>query len=305
MAVDDEATAFVSGCQFDQNTANFGGGLSFYGTGSVTRCSFTGNTAEDVGGGLSLTAQGMDLLYCVFVGNSTDGDGGGLRVNQTCTITNCLFVENSAAGRGGAVFNTYTAYGPVTFSDCTIAGNIAGDTGGVFSNEDDHDPVFVNCICSDNSQGSFGGPATPLVSYSLTDEVMPGTGNIVGHPMFVDASGGDYRLSSDSPCIDAGDNTAVPSGLFTDLAGAYRFVDDPNTVDTGYGDPPVVDMGAYEFQTGCPWDCGMPADGQVSVVDFLAMLAQWGQEGVPCDVDGGGVGVTDFLELLANWQPCP
>jgi hypothetical protein len=55
----------------------------------------------------------------------------------------------------------------------------------------------------------------------------------------------------------------------------------------------------------CPWDCGTPADEQVSVVDFLIMLAQWGQSGTSCDFDGGGVSVTDFLELLGHWGPCP
>jgi photosystem II stability/assembly factor-like uncharacterized protein len=54
----------------------------------------------------------------------------------------------------------------------------------------------------------------------------------------------------------------------------------------------------------CPWDCAEPADGDVGVVDFLALLAQWGAPG-SCDFDGGGVAVTDFLELLAHWGPCP
>ncbi|MHC4217580.1 MAG: hypothetical protein ACYSU7_03905, partial [Planctomycetota bacterium] len=54
----------------------------------------------------------------------------------------------------------------------------------------------------------------------------------------------------------------------------------------------------------CPWDCGDPADGEVTVLDFLAMLAQWGQPGSSCDFDGDGVGVTDFLILLGNWGPC-
>ncbi len=53
----------------------------------------------------------------------------------------------------------------------------------------------------------------------------------------------------------------------------------------------------------CPWDCG-DNDGTVGIVDFLALLAQWGGPG-SCDIDGGGVGITDFLELLANWGPCP
>ncbi len=54
----------------------------------------------------------------------------------------------------------------------------------------------------------------------------------------------------------------------------------------------------------CPADCG-DQDGLVGVVDFLALLAEWGQAGTPCDVDGGVVGVTDFLDLLAHWGPCP
>ena len=63
----------------------------------------------------------------------------------------------------------------------------------------------------------------------------------------VDPDNGDFHLSPGSPCIDAGDNTAVPDGLTTDFDGNPRFVDDPDTDDTGYGDPPIVDMGAFEF----------------------------------------------------------
>jgi hypothetical protein len=54
----------------------------------------------------------------------------------------------------------------------------------------------------------------------------------------------------------------------------------------------------------CPWDCGSD-DGLVDVVDFLALLAEWGVVSAPCDINGGGVGVVDFLDLLAHWGPCP
>ncbi len=40
----------------------------------------------------------------------------------------------------------------------------------------------------------------------------------------------------------------MPVGITTDLDGNPRFVDDPATDDTGNGEPPIVDMGAYEFQ---------------------------------------------------------
>ncbi|MHC4612366.1 MAG: DUF7453 family protein [Planctomycetota bacterium] len=58
------------------------------------------------------------------------------------------------------------------------------------------------------------------------------------------------------------------------------------------------------IRLSCPWDCG-DSEGTVGVVDFLAMLAQWGQIATTCDFDGDGVNVVDFLALLANWGPCP
>jgi fibro-slime domain-containing protein/RHS repeat-associated protein len=56
---------------------------------------------------------------------------------------------------------------------------------------------------------------------------------------------GDYRLREGSPCIDAGDNSVMPSSVRTDLDGYCRFVDDPNTEPNGTA---TVDMGAYEYQ---------------------------------------------------------
>jgi hypothetical protein len=55
----------------------------------------------------------------------------------------------------------------------------------------------------------------------------------------------------------------------------------------------------------CPWDCQDEPDGEVGVVDFLTLLAQWGQVGTSCDYDGDGVSVSDFLLLLAGWGSCP
>ena len=40
-------------------------------------------------------------------------------------------------------------------------------------------------------------------------------------------------------------------------------------------------------------------------MDFLQLLAEWDEVGTACDFDGGGVGIVDFLKLLANWGQCP
>src|SRR5690606_38607828 len=83
--------------------------------------------------------------------------------------------------------------------------------------------------------------------------VGPGDGNIDADPLWLDPAAGDFRLGAASPCINAGDNSAVPAGITTDLAGLPRFVG-------------IVDMGAYEYQ-GCYADCDQ--SGQLDVFDFL------------------------------------
>ena len=76
--------------------------------------------------------------------------------------------------------------------------------------------------------------------------------------------------------------------------------------------PVVVDMGAYEFQFD-PVDevflGDLDGDAIVGIVDFLALLADWGPCAPGCcladlDIDGN-VGITDFLLLLGNWTPQP
>ena len=68
-------------------------------------------------------------------------------------------------------------------------------------------------------------------------------------------------------------------------------------------DGTVDDLANLIELSPCPWDCGGDNDNNVGIVDFLALLSQWGTPGT-CDFDGGGVGIVDFLKLLANWGPC-
>ena len=108
----------------------------------------------------------------------------------------------------------------------------------------------------------------------------------------------EYRLTRDS-WNSAGINFL---GDYSGMAVAGNTVC-PVYIQVDGGDPSIY-ANVIEFPADCPWDCAEPADGEVDVVDFLAMLAQWGLADSSCDFDGGGVSVTDFLELLANWGPC-
>jgi hypothetical protein len=56
----------------------------------------------------------------------------------------------------------------------------------------------------------------------------------------------------------------------------------------------------------CPCDCADGGDGVVNVLDFLALIAEWGGPGA-CDCADGGdgiVNVLDFLAIIADWGPC-
>jgi hypothetical protein len=92
----------------------------------------------------------------------------------------------------------------------------------------------------------------------------------------------------------------------------------PNTYGENFSDDPDNHRGQdndgdnqydeNDFDCGgCPWDCALPRDGRVNIVDFLALLGQWGQAGTSCDTGSGvpGVGINEFLDMLASWGLCP
>ncbi|MHC4614236.1 MAG: choice-of-anchor Q domain-containing protein, partial [Planctomycetota bacterium] len=275
-----DSTTTVTGCTFDRNTAQWGAGIgSYQSTDTVDTCTFTGNSAQH---------------------------GGGMGFQEAApTVVNCLLVDNTAVDYGGGMV-TWTAGHP-TVINSTFRNNTGAIGAGVYNHEPDG-VVMRNCIVWENNGEEIAG-ALALVSHSDIQGGYPGDGNIDADPLFVDPANDYYRLSAGSPCIDAGDNEAVPTGQNTDLDGNLRFVDDPCKVDTGSppDDAPYVDMGAYEFQ-GC--SCDLNGDGSVGVNDFLILLAAWGPcadcNNCPADFDGDcEVGVTDFLQLLANWGPCP
>ncbi len=56
-----------------------------------------------------------------------------------------------------------------------------------------------------------------------------------------------FTLPRPPRVIDAGDNTGIIAGVFTDLDNHDRCFDAPLVADTGNGTTPIVDMGAYEF----------------------------------------------------------
>ncbi len=293
-----------------------GGGM--YNSGSsptVTNCTFSGNGAGFGGGMINASGSNPTVTGCTFNNNLAGVAGGGM-VNSSesnPTVTNCTFTANSAGGGGGM----YNRSSSPTVTNCTFSGNTAFGGGGMY-NLFGSSPTVINCILwgdmPDEINNVDPDSDHPIVSFSDVQGGLPpgtidGGGNIDADPLFVDPDNDDYHISPTSPCIDAADNTAVPKGIVVDLDGEDRFVDDPDTPDTGNGDPPIVDMGAYEFQADetppCPWD--LDNNGSVGASDLVTLLFLWGSNpGGPPDFDGNGnVGSEDLVVMLFNWGPCP
>src|SRR5262250_2016942 len=99
-------------------------------------------------------------------------------------------------------------------------------------------PTVTNCILWTDWPNEFEGDAAN-VRYSDVQGGYAGDGNIDVDPLFVNSGSGDLRIQHDSPCVDAGDNTAVPNGITTDLDGNPRFLDVACRPDTGNGTAPI------------------------------------------------------------------
>ena len=167
-----------------------------------------------------------------------------------------------------------------------------------------------------------------------------GPGNIDADPLFVDPNSGDFHLTVDSPCIDAGDPEFMPDKGETDMDGEPRVIgaavdmgaDEFHDCD-GNGLPDVLELldgsaaDCNENNTidscdidngdstdndgnGIPDECECPADldgsGDVSAADLAELLSSWGPcVACPADFDANGVvEAADLAELLSAWGPC-
>ena len=133
----------------------------------------------------------------------------------------------------------------VALENCTIVGNLAaGNGGGVYTA---NMVPILNCIVTFNQTNLAGGAndiAADAMNFSYCcspDLASDVRGNIAAAPLFVKAgigfgancTGGNYRLTTDSPCVDTGTTIAWMSSA-VDLAGDARI----------QGEGP--NMGAYE-----------------------------------------------------------
>ena len=255
---------------------------------TVTGGNANGSSLDTTGGGILVLGGSPGLINCLIRDNwAYDGAGMMNWDGSSPTLVNCAFLGNVVGPQGNNPYGAgvYVFNSSPTVSNCTFSGNsaVAGAGGGMFV-DGASSPTVTNCVLWGNSDG--GGmdefaqihvaAGTPVVTYSCIQGCTtfcadPGNRNISDDPLLT----ADGHLSPGSPCIDAGDTTVLPAGLYVDLDSKPRVLDDACTDDTGMPAsfvPVTVDMGAYEYHL--PGD--LDVDGDVDLSDLAELLAHYG-----------------------------
>jgi hypothetical protein len=236
---------------------------------SLTGFTLTHGLDSYRGGGILCASTNAFVINCVIAYNYVGGfglcEGGGVYQG---TLFNCTVSGNSAvvydtawghAAGGGA-------YGS-TLYNCTLTGNFArGGGGGADSS------TLCNCIVYFNTASSDPDcDFSSALNYCCTT-LMPtnGVGNITNEPLFLDYAGGNLRLQSNCPCINAGNNAYITGQDYNGVwfTNVFDFDGNPRVVSG------TVDVGAYEFQgTGSrisyAWlqQYDLPTDGSADFLD--------------------------------------
>ncbi len=196
----------------------------------------------------------------------TTADNGVFFWNSSGTLSSSLLRYSTPAIKGYhyglRVNNTSGSTQTVYSANNTIAANGANIADGVVSTASTPgtNNVYVNSNAITGLDGSVYVDGTGInnltVTYSRYDVAPPvavGVGNalLAGDYGFTDVAGGDYSLTRTSALVDAGDPTAISTGVLPipsalDLAGRNREV---NAVGT---DAAARDIGAFEVQNAAP-----------------------------------------------------
>jgi len=260
------ANVTITGATIEQNHAGtIGGGIDMNGAATSTLSitdtggpvTFSGNTANNNGGGVSLRiTTPVTITGATITGNtSTTGVGGGIYNNSdpSLTVDRCTISQNSApsaSGDGGGIWNNGPASLPhwvLIVTDSTIIGNSAGRSGGGISAANNNDVTISGTSVTGNlaaqavSGGSgagirLGSGAAPSSSIlNLTDAVI--TDNFAGYKAdgttptgFTGNGGGIFLMNYDNVTatgatkIDGNKASQDGGGIYTGISDSLSLI---------------------------------------------------------------------------------
>ncbi|MGB9623939.1 MAG: right-handed parallel beta-helix repeat-containing protein [Phycisphaerae bacterium] len=200
-------TTRIDGFTIRNGNATSGGGIyCFSSSPTIANNMITGNTASDSGGGIYCSSSSSPaIVNNVILGNIASSSGGGIYCNASSpSIVNNTILGNTASSSGGAIC-CYAS------SPSIVNTIVALNSSGIRRADTTGNPTLRNCCVSGNAAYDFSGLPNPTGS----------GGNLSADPGFADPRYGDWHIQPGSPCVDAGDDSAVqPDWL--DLDGQAR-----------------------------------------------------------------------------------
>ncbi len=174
---------------------------------------------------------------CTVVGNTADSGGGGIYLRgASLDLRNCLVASNSAiSGSGIFIYNTSV----IPIYNCTFVSNLF-QFGNTCNNGDLQNNIIESLTVSSG---------TTVTGYNNCLPSLPGVGewnntivttNNLDFVGFADSAAGNYRLTPESPCVNAGNDQLEWLKDSWDLDRHRR-------IDRVYGLP---DIGCYEYLPG-------------------------------------------------------
>ncbi len=248
--------------------ASYGGGIfNDHSTLTLTACTLSGNSASDVGGGISSYGETsgsatLTLNACTLSGNSARVAGGIYNAgfgpgSATLTVSNCTLSGNSSSTSGGGIINDGSGdSATLTVIACTLSGNSAGtsDGGGIYNyfgrlsigdtilkagasggNISNYNPSGTIISSGYNLSSDNGGGVLTNTTDQINTDPLLGPLADNGGPTFT------HALLVGSPAIDKGKSF----GLTTDQRGAPRPFDFSAISNASGGDG--SDIGAFEL----------------------------------------------------------
>jgi len=241
------ASPSIRNCLLEGNVANMGGGICCRNASSptITHCVISNNHSTNDGGGIQLWSSWPVIKNSLFHGNSAEYDGGGIHGwdGGSATVVNCTLSENRAVRQGGGIFGGSGgsfAHSTYSMTNCILWRNEASEGPEIALN-------YHGSTLDIRFSDVLGGEADVFVH--PTCQLNWGPGNIDADPRF--CGGGDFHLTSASPCIDAG----IDACALTDLDG------DPRPQGGG------SDIGADEY-AGPRWVLEMDVSCDEGILDL-------------------------------------
>ena len=142
-AIWSESTAEIENAEIKNNTGGDGGAIYLTEAANCTlkNVQINSNQTTEHGGGGITNYGTLTLSYCEVKNNTATGSGGGIFNGKTLNADNTVLSGNASGDLGGGVCNYGSSnenmrIATANLSNCTISGNTANDGGGIYNCDD-------------------------------------------------------------------------------------------------------------------------------------------------------------------------